>query len=91
MALSVYFGDKLPAGNNISVTITADAQPEAVVSLAGQALDVFLRMIDENKKKYKLRFRLPPTATGEVLVKVKAGADSFEESRPIEALSDSAA
>lgn len=83
MALNVNFGDKYPAGNHISLTVITDAgQPEANISLESGPLESRVKLIDDNK--YKVRFYLPMDAKGEFTVKIKAGADSFEESKKID-------
>jgi hypothetical protein len=83
MGLSVNFGDKLTAGNHISVTILTsklegNPKPAAVVKVVdGDELETTVKLIDDNK--YKLRFFLPGSATGQVAVSLKAGSEQFED------------
>ena len=83
MALDVNFGDALPPGHHVSITVkTSLGEPQARVQLvAGPSLDVTVRNLDTNK--YKVRFFLPQDASGEVKVSISAGSEKFEESKKI--------
>ena len=86
MSLDVNFGDSYPARNHISLTVVTDqGMPCARVTANGKDVECKVRMIDENKNEYKVRFFLPAEARGELKVVVKAGSETVEETKTIKA------
>ena len=84
MSLDVNFGDKYPADNHISLTVITDqGTPSATVKAGGNELETKIRLIDDNKNKYKVRFYLPAGATGDLHVVITAGSEKFEETKKI--------
>ncbi len=81
MALLIHFGDKLVPGLQNSVGIKTAAKPEVKVSLSGKDIPFVLTRLDS--ELWKVRFKLPKDATGEVEVSTKAGADQAKEKKAV--------
>jgi hypothetical protein len=82
MALDVHFGDKLLPGLYESVGVKTGAKPSVKLRYAGGSdIPHVLTRLDTDL--WKVRFKLPQEAKGEVEIEVKAGSDSKVEKKAI--------
>ncbi|HZV00445.1 MAG TPA: hypothetical protein VFF73_27275 [Planctomycetota bacterium] len=82
MALDIHFGDKLIPGLENSVGIrTKDKPTVRVRQFGGSELKSVLTRMDT--EIWKVRFKLPLDAKGEVEVDARAGSDSKTEKKAI--------
>jgi hypothetical protein len=88
MALDLHFGDKLLPGFQIAVGVKTNDKPAVKLRYAGGSEIPFTltRMGNDREtsvETWKVRFKLPLDAKGEVEIDVKAGADSKTEKKAI--------
>jgi hypothetical protein len=82
MALDLHFGDKLIPGLQVAVGIKTKEKPSVKLRYAGGAeIQHVLTRLDTDL--WKVRFKLPQDAKGEVELDVRAGADSKTEKKAI--------
>jgi hypothetical protein len=87
MAIDVHFGDKLIPGLQIAIGIRTKDKPTVKLrclrSDGGGAADLPHNLTRLDTELWKVRFKLPQEAKGEVELDVKAGADSKTEKKAI--------
>jgi len=84
MAFQVHVGDKITKGNNVAVTVkSTEGAPSAQIALDGVELKTTLKLLDTDK--YKIRFYVPASASGELSIKISGSGESFQESFAIAA------
>jgi hypothetical protein len=86
MAIDLHFGDKLLPGFQASVGIKTKEKPSAVklrLSDGGRTSEIQHVLMRLDTDLWKVRFKLPQDAKGEVELDVKAGADSKTEKKAI--------
>ena len=82
MAIDVHFGDKLIPGLTIAIGIKTKDKPAVKLRyFGGGEIQHALTRLDT--ELWKVRFKLPQDAKGEVEIDVKAGADSKTEKKAI--------
>jgi len=82
MALDLHFGDKLIPGLQIAVGIRTKEKPAVKLRYFGGS-DIPHTLTRLDTELWKVRFKLPQDAKGEVELDVKAGADSKTEKKAI--------
>lgn len=82
MSVDVHFGDKLVPGLNVSIGIKTLEKPAVKLRFfGGPDIPHVLTRLDTDL--WKVRFKLPQDAKGDVEIDVKAGADSKTEKKAI--------
>ncbi|MBI4583597.1 MAG: hypothetical protein HY717_06215 [Planctomycetes bacterium] len=85
MPVQLSFSDKVLSGVNHSFTITSSEGPPAGEVLVG-GKPVPHRLVPLREPKWKISFTVPANTAGqELVVRVRAGASSLEEKKPIAA------
>ena len=82
MALDVHFGDKLLAGLNVSIGIKTNAKPQVKLRFFG-GTDIPHTLTRLDTELWKVRFKLPQDAKGDVEINVTAGSESKSEKKAI--------
>ena len=80
--IDVHFGDKLIPGLQVSIGIKTKDKPAVKLRYAGGS-DIPHNLTRLDTQLWKVRFKLPQEAKGEVELDVKAGADSKTEKKAI--------
>ena len=82
MTLDVHFGDKLVPGLNVAIGIKTKDKPSVKLRYAGGS-EIPYNLTRLDTELWKVRFKLPQDAKGEVEVDVRAGADAKTEKKAI--------